>query len=128
MLGSLSFNGQRCTALKILIVHRSLAERFVARFVEEVKKLKAGMPWEPGVTITPLPELGKVDYMAKMVEDATGKGARVVNPGGGEHVGTMTRGGNGVDRFYAAISCAGGRNDAGHAGDPGRLGLARGKR
>ena len=47
------------------------------------------MPWEPGVTITPLPELGKVDYMAKMVEDATGKGARVVNPGGGEHVGTM---------------------------------------
>ena len=28
MLGSLSFNGQRCTALKILIVHRSLAERF----------------------------------------------------------------------------------------------------
>jgi glyceraldehyde-3-phosphate dehydrogenase (NADP+) len=89
VLGSLSFNGQRCTALKILIVHRSLAERFVARFVEEVKKLKAGMPWEPGVTITPLPELGKVDYMAKMVEDATGKGARVVNPGGGEHVGTM---------------------------------------
>jgi glyceraldehyde-3-phosphate dehydrogenase (NADP+) len=89
VLGSLSFNGQRCTALKILIVHRSLVERFISRFVEEVAKLKAGMPWEPGVTITPLPELGKVEYMAKMVEDAIAKGARVLNTGGGEHIGTM---------------------------------------
>jgi glyceraldehyde-3-phosphate dehydrogenase (NADP+) len=32
LLGALSFNGQRCTALKMLLVHRSIAERFLQRF------------------------------------------------------------------------------------------------
>ena len=29
LLGALSFNGQRCTALKMLIVHRSIVEPFL---------------------------------------------------------------------------------------------------
>jgi glyceraldehyde-3-phosphate dehydrogenase (NADP+) len=41
------------------------------------------MPWEPGVALTPLPEPGKVDYLDGLVADATGKGARVLNEGGG---------------------------------------------
>src|SRR6516164_771756 len=94
VLGALSFNGQRCTALKILLVHRLIADKFVQRFAEEVSKLKAGMPWESGVTITPLPELGKVDYMTRMVEDAKAKGAKVVNEGGGAIGGTL---------FYPAV-------------------------
>jgi len=83
LLGSLSFNGQRCTALKMLIVHRSVAEPFLRRFTEELRRLKVGMPWEKGVSITPLPELGKVAYLTECVEDARRKGARVVNEGGG---------------------------------------------
>ena len=76
LLGSLSFNGQRCTALKMLIVHQSIVEPFLRRFTEELDKLKVGMPWEKGVSITPLPEPGKVDYMTQLVEDAKAKGAR----------------------------------------------------
>ena len=83
LLGTLSFNGQRCTALKMLIVHQSIVEPFLRRFTEELGKLKVGMPWEKGVSITPLPEPGKVDYMTQLVEDAKAKGARVVNEGGG---------------------------------------------
>ena len=49
LLGSLSFNGQRCTALKMLLVHQSIAEPFLRRFCEELAKLKVGMPWEKGV-------------------------------------------------------------------------------
>ena len=94
VLGALSFNGQRCTALKILLVHRLIADKFVQRFAEEVSKLKAGMPWESGVTITPLPELGKVDYMTRMVKDASAKGAKVINEGGGSLSGTL---------FYPAV-------------------------
>jgi glyceraldehyde-3-phosphate dehydrogenase (NADP+) len=94
LLGSLSFNGQRCTALKMLMVHRSIAEPFLRRFCEEVNKLKIGMPWEKGVTVTPLPEPGKVDYMTQLVEDAKAKGARVVNEGGGTVGGTL---------FYPAV-------------------------
>jgi glyceraldehyde-3-phosphate dehydrogenase (NADP+) len=82
--GSLSFNGQRCTALKILFVHKSLVNDFIKRFTAEVAKLKMGMPWEPGVNLTPLPEPGKTDYLRGLVEDATRKGAKVMNDHGGE--------------------------------------------
>ncbi|HAP12386.1 MAG TPA: NADP-dependent glyceraldehyde-3-phosphate dehydrogenase [Afipia sp.] len=94
LLGSLSFNGQRCTALKMLIVHRSIVDKFLARFTEELAKLKAGMPWDKGVTLTPLPELGKVEHMTRLVADATEKGARVINEGGGASSGTL---------FYPAV-------------------------
>ena len=90
----MSFNGQRCTALKMLIVHQSIVEPFLRRFTEELGKLKVGMPWEKGVSITPLPEPGKVDYMTQLVEDAKAKGARVVNEGGGTVCGTL---------FYPAV-------------------------
>jgi glyceraldehyde-3-phosphate dehydrogenase (NADP+) len=94
LLGALSFNGQRCTALKMLLVHQSVAEPFLQRFCAELAKLKVGMPWEPGVSITPLPDLAKVAYMRECVDDALAKGARVVNPGGGTHYETL---------FYPAV-------------------------
>ena len=82
--GALSFNGQRCTALKILWVHESIADRFIAQFSQQVAKLKPGMPWDAGVGLTPLPEPGKTDYLKGLVEDAIKLGARVVNEHGGE--------------------------------------------
>jgi glyceraldehyde-3-phosphate dehydrogenase (NADP+) len=81
--GALSFNGQRCTALKMIFVHASRADEFVAELSTAVDRLKAGMPWEPGVALTPLPEPGKPEYLAKLVDDAVSKGAKVVNGGGG---------------------------------------------
>lgn len=81
--GSLSFNGQRCTALKILFVHKSLVNDFIKRFTAEVAKLKTGMPWDAGVSLTPLPEPGKTDYLRGLVEDAKRKGANVMNDHGG---------------------------------------------
>lgn len=66
VLGSLSYNGQRCTALKIIFVHESLADQFVPAFAAEVDKLKIGLPWEAGVKITPLPEPDKPDYIRKV--------------------------------------------------------------
>ncbi len=83
-LGALSFNGQRCTALKILFVHKSVVDEFTRKLVHEINKLKPGMPWEDGVGLTPLPEPGKTDYLLQLVEDAKLNGASVVNPGGGE--------------------------------------------
>lgn len=82
--GSLSFNGQRCTALKILFVHENIAEEFIKRFVAKVNSLKSGMPWESKVMLTPLPEKQKTEYLKGLVEDAKSKGAKVINPGGGE--------------------------------------------
>ena len=83
VLGSLSFNGQRCTALKIIFVHRSLADAFLKELAEAVSKLKYGMPWEDGVSLTPLPEAHKPAYLKECIEDAIAQGARVINENGG---------------------------------------------
>lgn len=82
--GSLSFNGQRCTALKIIYVHKDIVNAFIEKFKTEVKKLKPGMPWDSGVGLTPLPEPGKVEYLRDLVEDAKKHGAKIMNEGGGE--------------------------------------------
>lgn len=84
MLGSLSFNGQRCTALKVMWVHKSLVDQFNARMAEEIGKLKLGMMWEKGVNITPLPEPNKPAYLKELIEDAKAHGATVMNENGGE--------------------------------------------
>lgn len=81
--GSLTYNGQRCTALKILFVHRSIADAFLEKMSRGIGELKCGMPWEAGVTVTPLPEPEKPAYLSGLVEDARGLGASVINDGGG---------------------------------------------
>jgi glyceraldehyde-3-phosphate dehydrogenase (NADP+) len=84
LLGGLSFNGQRCTALKIIFVHESIADEFNRKMAEGIGNLKSGMPWDENVQITPLPEEGKPGYLAELITDAVQKGATVVNKGGGQ--------------------------------------------
>ena len=81
--GSLTYNGQRCTALKIIFVHRSIADDFLKRMSAGISALSCGMPWDDGVTITPLPEPEKPEYLEGLVSDARSFGAEIVNPGGG---------------------------------------------
>ena len=83
VLGSLSFNGQRCTALKTIFVHKSIAKEFIELLKEQVAKLQFGLPWEKGVTLTPLPEPGKPAYLNDLIEDAKLHGAAVMNENGG---------------------------------------------
>ncbi|MGZ3849232.1 MAG: NADP-dependent glyceraldehyde-3-phosphate dehydrogenase [Flavisolibacter sp.] len=86
VLGSLSFNGQRCTALKILFVHRSIADQFLEKLSAAVGLLKFGMPWTEGVVLTPLPEPHKPAYLRACLEDAIAHGAKIINPHGGTTV------------------------------------------
>lgn len=91
--GALSFNGQRCTALKIIFVHRSIVDAFNDRLVKEVTNLKIGMPWTKGVTITPVAEPDKPNYLQLCIRDAIQHGASVINEeqGGGQiHYSLMT--------------------------------------
>lgn len=81
--GTLSYNGQRCTALKVLYVHESIVDEFNRRFSIAVDELKFGMPWED-TFLTPLPEPSKPDYIEELIEDAKAKGAKVLNKKGGE--------------------------------------------
>lgn len=88
--GALSFNGQRCTAIKLIFVHREVERPFLEKLCAAVDGLKAGMPWEPGVTLTPLPEENKPERLTALIADAVARGAKIVNRGGACH-GTFLR-------------------------------------
>lgn len=87
--GALTFNGQRCTALKFLMVHSSIHDKFTQLLVKEVEALKVGMPWETGTQITPLAEPGKVNWLLELQADAISKGSVRLNQTSVPAVGTI---------------------------------------
>lgn len=82
--GTLSFNGQRCTALKQVYVHEDIVNEFNDRFTKAVDALKFGNPWDKGAQLTPLPEPNKPEYIQGLIDDALHKGAKIINDKGGE--------------------------------------------
>ena len=91
--GALSFNGQRCTALKLMFVPEGKGEEVARKIADQVEQLTVGLPWQTfgpdGAysQITPLPNRKRIEYMQSLIEDATAKGARIVNANGGDVVG-----------------------------------------
>ncbi|GKY96744.1 hypothetical protein MPSEU_000633900 [Mayamaea pseudoterrestris] len=91
--GSLSYNGQRCTALKLHYVPSAHAETFVEALVKRVDAMTVGLPDQMHESngkysmITPLPNSGRIDYMKELIDDAVVKGAKVVNANGGKIIG-----------------------------------------
>ncbi len=81
--GSLSYNGQRCTAIKVIYVHEKIKEKFLKKFCDSVDSLKLGLPWE-NTLLTPLPEPNKPKYIIELIDDATSKGAKIINKNGGK--------------------------------------------
>jgi len=89
--GTLSYNGQRCTALKLLFVPKDHSEQFATMLAEKVENMSVGLPWESTNSkysqITPLPNQARVEYMQSLIEDAVEKGAKIVNKNGGKLIG-----------------------------------------
>jgi acyl-CoA reductase-like NAD-dependent aldehyde dehydrogenase len=48
-----------------------------------VAKKGPGLPWQPGVSVTPLPEPTKPKYLEDLIGDALAKGATLANEAGG---------------------------------------------
>jgi glyceraldehyde-3-phosphate dehydrogenase (NADP+) len=82
--GALGFNGQRCTAEKIIFAPAGAeGDALVAALASRVAALPLGMPWDPRAAITPLPEPTKLQTMWSMIEDAVARGAKIANDRGG---------------------------------------------
>ena len=86
--GAWSFNGQRCTALKVIYVHKYVRAEFLEKFAAATDRLRAGLPFSDA-DITPLPEKGKVASMQAYVEEALANGSKVVNEKGGQSAGAI---------------------------------------
>lgn len=83
ILGCLTYNGQRCTAIKIVFVHKDVVDNFIKLLSDAIAALKFGMPWMKGVNLTPVAEPNKPAYLKECIDDAIAKGAKVMNENGG---------------------------------------------
>ena len=75
--GAYGYSGQRCTAVKRVLVMDSVADKLVDKVSELVKDLTVGMP-EDDADITPLIDTKAADYVEGLIKDAQDKGAKEV--------------------------------------------------
>ncbi len=78
--GAFSYSGQRCTAVKRILVMDSIADELIKRLVPLVEKLSIGNP-EENADITPLINDSSADYVAGLIDDAVLKGAQLLTGG-----------------------------------------------
>ena len=71
-------SGQRCTAVKRLLVHEAILETFTERFVEEAGKYNYGDPNDPDTRVGTVIDEDAAIYLEKVVNDAVALGARVL--------------------------------------------------
>ncbi|HEY1832860.1 MAG TPA: NAD-dependent succinate-semialdehyde dehydrogenase [Solirubrobacteraceae bacterium] len=74
--------GEACTAANRFHVHESVAEEFAARLAERMGAMKVGRGTEDGVDVGPLIDEAQRGKVSELVEDAVGRGARVLVGGG----------------------------------------------
>ena len=76
--GSYRNSGQRCTAIKRMLVHETIADRFVELLVAKTRAVKCGDPLDPSTEIgTVIDETAACAIQAR-VEDAVAHGARLL--------------------------------------------------
>src|SRR5450830_396644 len=76
--GSYKNSGQRCTAIKRMIVHQAVADEFVEKLVAKTQAIKFGDPMDPHNDMgTVIDERAAIEFEAK-VGDAVSRGARLL--------------------------------------------------
>ena len=73
--------GQRCTTLRRLILHESIAESFLGRLKRVYASITIGDPWEDGVLMGPLINEAAVEAMRKALEEAMAQGGTILQGG-----------------------------------------------
>ncbi|WP_139367633.1 NADP-dependent glyceraldehyde-3-phosphate dehydrogenase [Bacillus alkalicellulosilyticus] len=75
--GAFSYSGQRCTAIKRILVNENVADEMIGLLKAEIEKLTVGSPAEDN-TIVPLIDDSSADFVQSLIDDAIEKGATVV--------------------------------------------------
>jgi glyceraldehyde-3-phosphate dehydrogenase (NADP+) len=83
--GGYSYSGQRCTALKRILVMEQVADHLVEKVKEKIKKLKVGNPLtDSDVDIVALISTKAADFVMELIEDAKSKGGKMIAGGNRE--------------------------------------------
>ncbi|CAK0773666.1 hypothetical protein CVIRNUC_004089 [Coccomyxa viridis] len=75
--GGFSYSGQRCTAVKLILVVESVADKLVDMVSKAVDGLSVGKP-EDNCTITPVISKSSADFIEGLVKDCEEKGAKLL--------------------------------------------------
>ncbi|MFA9271745.1 MAG: NAD-dependent succinate-semialdehyde dehydrogenase, partial [Baekduiaceae bacterium] len=92
MIAKMRNGGEACTSANRFHVHESVAEAFSEKLAERMGAMQVGRGTEDGVTLGPLIDDDQRGKVAELVEDAVGRGGRVLC--GGARV-------DGAGYFYA---------------------------
>jgi phosphonoacetaldehyde dehydrogenase len=76
--GSYKNSGQRCTAVKRMLVQESVADRFVELLVEKTLAVKYGDPFDPTMDMGTVIDESSARRFEAVVEEATAAGAKLL--------------------------------------------------
>lgn len=81
--GAYSYSGQRCTAVKRILVVDKVADKLLEKVKVKVEALKVGNPVD-GADVVPLIDMKSADFVWELIEDAKAKGAKLIVGGNRE--------------------------------------------
>ena len=77
--GAFSYSGQRCTAVKRILVMDDVADALIGRLEDKIGKIKVGSPAnQADVTVIPLISNKAADFVQTLIDEAIEKGAKVI--------------------------------------------------
>jgi aldehyde dehydrogenase (NAD+) len=76
--GSFRNSGQRCTAVKRILVHEKIADEFTKRLVEKAKEYSCGDPSDPETRVGTVIDEAAAIYLENVVKKAAEQGAKVL--------------------------------------------------
>lgn len=80
--GGYSYSGQRCTAVKRILVIDKVADKLIDKILQKMEKLKVGNPLDDNdVDIVPLISSKSADFVMELIEDAKIKGGKLIAGG-----------------------------------------------
>lgn len=85
--GAFRNSGQRCTAVKRILVQENIAKEFTERFVEKAKEYTCGDPADPETRVGTVIDEQSAIYLESVVDKAVARGARILL--GGKRTGAL---------------------------------------
>lgn len=77
--GAFSYSGQRCTAVKRILVMDDVADALIEKLKPKIENIKTGSPAnQADVTVIPLISNKAADFVQSLIDEAVAKGAKIL--------------------------------------------------
>lgn len=100
--GAFSGTGQTCVAGSRLLVHRSVYDAFVKRYLASIARIRLGVPSDPKSHIGPVASRRQHEKIIGFIEEARSAGAEILAGGGVPDMGAENAGGYWVEPTVVA--------------------------